>query len=85
MRVDLEEYQRLKKKKLVYKRRHPTLSLSIIPKAKFERKWTKEVGLVVDDNGIIIARPLPKFFNDFEKTGSLPAGPIKVQEKIYGS
>ena len=62
MKIDLEEYQRLKKKKLVYIRKHPTLPLSIIaytPKAKLERRWTKEVlmarGLVVDDDGIILA------------------------------
>ena len=89
MKVDLEEYHKLKKKKLVYIRRHPSLPLSIIaytPKAKFERRWTKEVlmarGLVVDDDGIILARPLPKFFNDFEISGSLPPGPIKVYEKM---
>ena len=42
-------------------------------------------GLVVDDDGIILARPLPKFFNDFEISGSLPPGPFKVYEKMDGS
>ena len=42
-------------------------------------------GLVVYNDGIILARPLPKFFNDFEISGSLPPGPIEVYEKMYGS
>jgi len=90
--VDMEEFKRLKKKKLVFIRKHPTLPLSILtytPKAKFERKWTKEVlmarGLVVDDNGMIVGRPLTKFFNDFEICGSFPSGPIEVYEKMDGS
>eukprot|EP00092_Neocalanus_flemingeri_P047653 GFUD01054077.1.p1 GENE.GFUD01054077.1~~GFUD01054077.1.p1 ORF type:complete len:349 (+),score=95.06 GFUD01054077.1:61-1107(+) len=90
--VDLKEFKRLKKNKLVYIRRHPSLPLSIIaytPKAKFEKKWPKELliarGLVVDDGGEILARPLPKFFNDFEICGSLPSGPIEVYEKMDGS
>eukprot|EP00092_Neocalanus_flemingeri_P095539 GFUD01121558.1.p1 GENE.GFUD01121558.1~~GFUD01121558.1.p1 ORF type:complete len:346 (-),score=99.27 GFUD01121558.1:129-1166(-) len=92
VKVDMEEFQRLKKEKLVFIRRHPSLPLNIMvytPKAKFERKWTKELliarGLVVGDDGEILARPLPKFFNDFEISGSLPSGPIEVYEKMDGS
>jgi len=91
-KVDMEEFNKLKKKKLVFIRRHPTLPLNILmysPKAKFERKWTKELlmarGLVVDDDGLVVARPLTKFFNDFEIVGSLPTGPIEVYEKKDGS
>jgi len=91
-KVDMEEFQRLKKSKLVFIRRHPTLPINIMvytPKSKFERKWTKELliarGLVVDDDGKILARPIPKFFNDFEITGTLPSGPIEVYEKMDGS
>jgi len=91
-KVDWEEFQRLKKAKLVFIRRHPSLPFSILmytPKAKALSKWTKEViisrGLVVDDSGNIIARPLPKFFNDFEITGNLPSGSIEVFEKMDGS
>ena len=90
--VDMEEFERLKKSKLVFIRRHPTLPINIMvytPKSKFERKWTKELliarGLVVDDDGNILARPIPKFFNDFEITGTLPSGPIEVYEKMDGS
>ena len=91
-RVDMEVFKELKKKKLVFIRRHPTLALNILmytPKAKFERKWTKELlmarGLVVNDQGTIVARPVTKFFNDFEISGPLPPGPIEVYEKKDGS
>lgn len=90
--VDMEEFKRLKKSKLVFIRRHPTLALNILvytPKTKFERKWTKLLliarGLVVEDDGTIVARTLPKFFNDFEISGTLPSGPIEVYEKMDGS
>ena len=85
-------FETLKRKNLVFIRRHPTLPLTILtytPKAKFERKWTRELllarGLVVDDEGNVVGRPLSKFFNDFEIQGNLPNGPIEVFEKMDGS
>ena len=68
----MEEFKRLKKEKLVFIRRHPSLPLNIMvytPKAKFERRWTKELlmarGLVVDDDGTILARPLSSAGREF--------------------
>merc|ERR1711892_518666 len=88
-KVDMEEFRRLKEMELVFIRRHPTLPLSIMTYTGKARKWTKELlmarGLVVDDNGTIVGRPLTKFFNDYEISGSLPSGPIEVYEKMDGS
>lgn len=50
--------------------RHPTLPLTIYnytPKTQFEKMWNKVTkqcrGLIVHDDGTVVARPFPKFFN----------------------
>ena len=42
-------------------------------------------GLVVNDDGKIIARTQPKFFNDYEVKGALPSHPFEVYKKLDGS
>ena len=87
----MEEYERLASEKLVKINKHPYLPISIInytPRANFRKgKWSSELliarGLVVDNYGVIIGRPIPKFFNDYEVTP--PNGDFEVTEKMDGS
>jgi RNA ligase len=80
----------------IHRTRHPTLPLSLFDytsRAQFEAHWTPETlacrGLVVHDDGHIVARPLDKFFNlgEHESTRleALPQGPLEVTDKLDGS
>ena len=88
--VNLEYYVSLNEKKLVQIKKHPIFPLSLLnytQKAQFKRKWSTELllarGLVVVI-GVIVARPLPKFFNDYELSHT-PTGEFEVFEKLDGS
>lgn len=80
---------------LVKARRHPTLPLTIYnyaEKAVYTRAWTTVTrqcrGLIVHDNGEIVARPWPKFFNLGEERGTDgldPDATIEVTDKADGS
>lgn len=72
---------------------HPSASLTIYnysAKAQYDWHWTPETmacrGLIVADDGEIVARPFPKFFS-IEQRGDepLPVEPFKVYEKVDGS
>ncbi len=72
--------------------RHPTLPLTIYnytPKTPFSKHWTPETilcrGLVLADDGEIVARSFPKFFNLGEHQGPMPDEPHHVYEKMDGS
>lgn len=60
--------------------KHPTKDLYILNYTRttqFEKAWDEVTlacrGLVVDGSGSVVARPLPKFFNDFEYAeGEIP-------------
>lgn len=83
---------------LIRVQRHPALPLSIYnytEKAQFSRTWNTATlncrGLIADDDGWIVARPFPKFFNWDEKP---PKGqrfkmdldePVVVTDKLDGS
>lgn len=80
-------------------KRHPTLPLTIYNyghSVQWERRWNPVTlacrGLIADDDGLVVARGLPKFFNveehDDPATGlpPLPYGaPFEVYEKVDGS
>jgi hypothetical protein len=90
--VNMDNYERLREEKLVQIKKHPVLPLTLLnytPKTQMKNKWCTELlqarGLVVAEDGMIIARPLPKFFNDYELRGSLPTGLFEVYEKMDGS
>ena len=79
---------------LIRSERHPELPLTIYcytDRAVFEREWTPETlncrGLIVDDDGRVIARPFPKFFNhnepDADKIGMHEG--VFIADKIDGS
>lgn len=81
----------------IRERTHPSLPLRIFnyaEKAQYERAWTHETrtcrGLIVHNDGTVIARSWPKFFNYGEhEQGHLPAlnlnARVDVTDKMDGS
>ena len=76
---------------LLYKQVHPTLPLTIwnySEKCQYEGLWDETLlmcrGLVTDDKGDIVARPLKKFFN-IEENKHTPTEKFEVFEKMDGS
>lgn len=73
--------------------RHPTLPLTIYNysgAAQYAKKWDEITlmcrGLVIDDDGNIVARPFKKFFNYEELSEEhIPNEPFDVFEKMDGS
>lgn len=79
--VDMGVMGRLRDERLITINRHPELPLLILnytPRTQYERRWTPETlmcrGLVVEEDGTIVARPFPKFFNweEHESNPELP-------------
>ena len=88
MKEILEKYL---EKGLVYNQIHPTLPLTIwnySEKVQFERLWDDVLvqvrGLVIDNNGNVIARPFKKFFN-LDENRHTPTDEFEVFEKMDGS
>lgn len=78
----------------VRSQRHPALPLTIYnytERAVYEREWNVATrtcrGLVVDDDGVVRARPWPKFFNHLEPGAPEvgPDEPVVVADKVDGS
>lgn len=78
---------------VVHRRAHPTLPLAIYnysPRCQYDRLWDdvsrRARGLIMNGERIV-ARPLPKFFNDTEHPdGEIPWHlPSEVTEKLDGS
>lgn len=76
---------------LLFKQTHPTLPLTIwnySDKTQYDGNWDEITlmcrGLVTDDEGKIIARPLKKFFN-MEECKHTPTPEFTVTEKLDGS
>lgn len=96
--VDIEDLLALEKRGLISKQEHPELPLLIwnyTNKCQYEGAWDDNTmmcrGLITDENGNIVARPFPKFFNlsEHEQKPSLPDINWKqdfyVTEKYDGS
>ena len=90
--ISLNKYEELRKEKLVQIKDHVILPLKLLNytyRAQVKKNWCRELmiarGLVVREDGMIVARPLPKFFNDYELKGAKPTGPFEVYEKLDGS
>lgn len=96
--LDISELTRHIDEGIVDRRRHKVLPLSILcysRRATFENIWNditeKCRGLIVDDNGLIVARSFPKFFNletqDRPETyfENLPKEAPEGYEKLDGS
>jgi len=81
------------KARYVKQHQHPSLPLKILnytQSAQFESLWNDVTrtcrGLIVDDEGFVVARPFSKFFNYGEHDeGTLPSGPVHVTDKVDGS
>lgn len=76
--------------------RHPELPLVIYnytEKAQYEYAWNTVTmqcrGLIVDDDGEVVARPFPKFFNYGDTGGDVSPSyyhsPVVVTDKVDGS
>lgn len=76
----------------ISKQRHRMAPLTIYNythKCQYDWHWTPETmacrGLIVADDGQIVARPFPKFFSVEQLNGNLPSGPFEVYDKLDGS
>lgn len=93
MEFDLNILTEYIEKGLVVKNDHPTLPLSIYNytrKAQYEKLWdniTKSCrGLILDNNGNVIAKTFDKFFNLEEHSPEeIPNEDFEVYEKLDGS
>jgi RNA ligase len=89
----LKELDELSVKGLVTKQVHKNLPLSIwnySPKAQYESAWDQYPlllqtrGLIMDNDGNVVARPFKKFFN-IEENRHTPTQDFEVFEKMDGS
>ncbi len=93
--LNMDTLEELCEQKFIRKQTHPILPLTIYnysQKAQIERKWTPETmasrGLILDNEGMVVARPFPKFFNYTEHLQlgyTLPNLPYQIYEKMDGS
>lgn len=93
MKFSLDILQEYIDKKLVVKQTHPTLPLSIYNYSRtcqFDRLWDDITlncrALILDNEGNVIAKSFPKFFNMEElEHKQIPNEPFEVFEKMDGS
>ena len=93
MKYDLNILNKYIDEGLVIKQVHPTLPLSIYNysrECQYNGKWDNITlncrGLVLDNDGNVIAKPFPKFFNYEElKPEDIPNENFEVYEKMDGS
>ncbi|MEV4127127.1 RNA ligase [Nocardia sp. NPDC049707] len=73
---------------------YPYRILNYTDQAQYDRVWNEATlqcrGLIIDQNGTVLARPFRKFFNDSEHQGeNLPPldldAPVEVTDKLDGS
>jgi RNA ligase len=93
MKFDLDILNRYVNEGWVEKNDHPTFPISIYNYSRntqFEGRWdeiTKQCrGLILDNEGNVIAKSFPKFFNMEEhKSEEIPNESFEVFEKLDGS
>jgi RNA ligase len=93
MKYNLEVLEEYIDKGLVVKQNHPTLPLSIYNYSRttqYDSMWDDITlncrGLVLDNEGNVVAKPFPKFFNYEEhKPEDIPNENFEVYEKMDGS
>ena len=90
--IDMGKCQELKEKGFLQIKEHskyPLYILNYTSKTQFKQKWCKELiharGLVVAEDGEIIARSMPKFFNHYEIRGELQEQDYELYKKLDGS
>lgn len=94
-RINLELHYQLQESGYLHIQNHRELPLLIhnySPKTQYERIWNDVTlasrGLITDLEGIVVARPFPKFFNldeHISTVGPLPEEPFEVFDKMDGS
>lgn len=91
-RINLFDFNRRLSGGLLTRRSHPSEDLIIwnyTPRCAYAGAWDyitlQARGLITTNDGTIVARPFPKFFNYEELNGGIPAEPFKVYEKMDGS
>lgn len=94
MKIDMAVARSLDERGLLTMRPHDTLPLFILnytPKVQFDKLWGEHPylpmarGLIVLEDGYVVARPFQKFFNLGEHQGLLPLGDYEVTAKVDGS
>ena len=93
MKYDLDILNDYIERGLIIKQVHPTLPLSIYNYSRscqYDKLWDEVTldcrGLVLDNEGNVIAKPFPKFFNYEEHTvDEIPNEYFDVYEKLDGS
>jgi RNA ligase len=93
MKYDLNILNDYIERGLIIKQVHPTLPLSIYNYSRtcqYDKLWDDITlncrGLVLDNEGNVIAKPFPKFFNYEEhKPEDIPTESFEVYEKMDGS
>lgn len=92
--VNMDKCQQMKEKGLLQMKKHPEYPLFLLnytSKTQYKKHWCEELiharGLIVGEDGEIIARPLPKFFNENEITGwgELQDQDYELYKKMDGS
>ena len=90
--IDMDKCQELKEAGFLQMKKHseyPLYILNYTSKTQFKQEWCKELiharGLVVAEDGEIIARPIPKFFNHYEIRGELQDQDYELYKKLDGS
>ena len=92
--IDMNKCQQLMEEGFLQMKKHveyPLYLLNYTSKTQYQQQWCKELiharGLVVAEDGEIIARPLPKFFNLPEITGwgELQEQGYELYKKMDGS
>ena len=92
--INMDECYKLKENGFLQMKKHlenPLYILNYTSKTQYQQQWCKELvharGLIVTEDGKIIARPLPKFFNHHEITelGELQKQKYELFKKMDGS
>jgi len=94
--IDPDLLDTMVKEGYIKKTRHPSLPLSVYSytdKAQYDKKWNQATltcrGLIVRDDGLVVARPFGKFFNwDEQNSATKPMSldePVIVTDKLDGS
>jgi RNA ligase len=89
---DLRQLEKLIEQGYLIKQTHPQLDLTIYnytAKTQYERFWNPDTlncrGLIINESGVVVGRPLPKFFNLDENKSEIPKERPQVYEKLDGS
>ena len=92
--IDMDKCLQMKEKGFLQMKKHqeyPLFLLNYTSKAQYKKHWCEELiharGLIVGEDGEIIAKPLPKFFNKKEITGwgELQDQDYELYKKMDGS